>query len=68
MSSYKHMGSLNGGSGQSVVSAKLAGSYAVADPSGLNIEIRDVHRTLNLTALNLVLMIVELLPDMNLKS
>ncbi|PSW16649.1 hypothetical protein C9J01_06540 [Photobacterium rosenbergii] len=56
--------SFNGGSGQSVAAAKLAGSYAVADPAGLNIEIRDVRQTLKhrIEATD----IVDLLPDMNL--
>ena len=56
--------SFNGGSGQSVAAAKLAGSYAVADPAGLNIEIRDIHQTLkhHIEAAD----IVDLLPDMNL--
>ncbi|AJR05220.1 hypothetical protein C9J03_16315 [Photobacterium gaetbulicola] len=56
--------SFNGGSGQSVASAKVAGSYAVADPAGLNIEIRDIHQTLKhrIDAAD----IVDLLPDMNL--
>ncbi|MGR5063537.1 hypothetical protein [Photobacterium sp. DNB22_13_2] len=56
--------SFNGGSGQSVATAKLAGSYAVADPASLNIEIRDIHQTLKhrIEAAD----IVDLLPDMNL--
>ena len=56
--------SFNGGSGQSVATAKLAGSYAVADPAGLNIEIRDIHQALKhrIEASD----IVDLLPDMNL--
>lgn len=56
--------SFDGGSGQSVATAKLAGSYAVADPAGLNIEIRDISQTLKhrIEAAD----IVELLPDMNL--
>ncbi|MGR5143029.1 hypothetical protein ACQKPX_15240 [Photobacterium sp. DNB23_23_1] len=57
-------GVINGGSGQSVATAKVAGSYAVADPAILNIEIRDIHQTLKhrIEAAN----IVDLLPDMNL--
>ncbi|PSU33827.1 hypothetical protein [Photobacterium lutimaris] len=56
--------SFNGGSSQSVATAKVSGSYAVADPAGLNIEIRDVHQALKhrIEAAD----IVDLLPDMNL--
>lgn len=54
----------DGGSAGNVVSAKLAGSYAVADPSTLNIELRDIEQ--NLKHQISFTDIAELLPDMDL--